>query len=285
MTSQKLKTQMPKFKTISPNWFLVSGFLFLVSFLLTGCGKKAPAVTVRPKIEEPVNTVPIEERAYVLLAIERVGGKPLGRELRLAVMDSKGASSIEYELEYQTGTSVQAGIGSLAVNNSRAPVTTVLLGSCSAGGACSYHEGVKGGTLLLRFKGSQIGNLKGEWSYYAPNNDGKYSSRDGKFQLIAPELKGSYTLIAQTMGLPEKIKGEIISGPYNLDTTGVKGMKIKDANLSMRLAEDMPNARLLWCDASGAEYGGSKCKEVVSSIKDKTLTATINSLGTYLAVK
>lgn len=243
-------------------------------------------MTTRPKIEEPVNTVPIEERVYTTLEILRDGQKPLGKELSLTIADSKGAETIEYSLEYQAGTSVQGGVGTVFPSKENAPYKVpILLGSCSAGGACSYHEGVKGGTLLLRFKGSQIGNLKGEWSYYAPNNDGKYSSRDGKFQLIASELKGSYTLIAQTMGLPEKIKGEIISGPYNLDTTGVKGMKIKDANLSMRLAEDMPNVRLLWCDASGAEYSGSKCKEVASSIKDKTLTATINSLGTYLVVK
>lgn len=254
-----------------------------LSLFLSGCGKKTPPVVNRPKIEEPVNTVPIENRVYSTLTVKKDGDKPLGRELNLTIYDSKKASSIEYEIEYQTGTSVQGGSGLISPAKETLPYQkTIFLGTCSAGGACSYHEDVKGGTLILRFKNSSVGNLKGEWSYFLPGNDGQYSSRDGKFQLTALDLKNGYTLISQTMGLPaspiggpEKIIGEVIAGPYNLDST-TNSKKIWD--LSIRLSEDVTSAKLLFWD--GKTYQNTK-----NTIKDKTLSAKITSLGTYLVAK
>lgn len=259
-----------------PKIIFTSVFLLTIPFLLTGCGKKQTPVVTRPKIEEPVNTVPIEERVYTTLGILKDGQKPLGKELNLTVVDAKGAETIEYSLEYQAGTSVQGGVGTIFSNKEKAPYeVSILLGSCSAGGACSYHEGIKGGTLLLRFRGSPVGNLKGEWSYYAPNNDGKYSSRDGKFQLDASDLKNGYTVISQTMGLPRATNGEILAGPYHMDSTA----KIKmDTSLTMRLNDETDKVKLLFWD-------GKSYKTIASKVDGKTLTATINSLGTYLAVK
>lgn len=252
-------------------------FLLAISFLLTGCGKKqTPVVITRPKIEEPVNIVPIEERAYTTLEILRNGQKPLGKELNLTVADSKEADTIEYELEYQAGTSVQGGVGTIFPSKDTAPYEVrILLGSCSAGGACSYHEGVKGGTILLRFKGSQVGNLKGEWSYYVPNNNGKYSSRDGKFQIDASDLESGYTIISQTMGVPKVVNGEILAGPYHLDSTA----KAKNnMSLTMRLNDEADKVKLLM-------WNGKSYKTIAGKVDGKTLTANINSLGTYLVVR
>ena len=138
------------------NTFTVYCLLF-TAILFSGCinNKTIPPIKERPKIQETVNTVPLEQRPYSVLSFSDSGRFPVGRELKLAISDSKNASSIEYELEYQAGTLVQAGVGSINPKGEKLPLTrNILLGSCSAGGACSYSEDVKGGTLLLRFKGS-----------------------------------------------------------------------------------------------------------------------------------
>lgn len=256
--------------------FLTFNFL-LFTLLLSGClNKKTEKPVERPKIQETVNTVPVDKRPYSVLSFSDSGRFPAGRELKLEIADGKNATSIEYELEYQAGTLVQAGIGSINPKGEKLPLSRdILLGSCSAGGACSYSEDVKGGTLLLRFKGSDIGSLKGEWNFYDPGNDGKLASRDAKFQLDAPGLKNSYALIAQTLGFPPKVNDGVIAGPYHLETTVDKtgGMQ-----LIMRLNEEQAKA-VLWL------WNGKELQKIPAEISGKTLSAKVNSSGTYLVVK
>lgn len=246
------------------------------AFLLSGCGKKAEQTTTRPKIQEPVNTVPVSDRPYATLGITRAGKYPLGREVELVVYDNKGAEKIEYELEYQAGTSVQAGLGSFFSQSEKLPYRkSVLLGSCSAGGACSYHEDVKGGTILLRLKNSSVGNVKGEWNYYKTDNGGKVSSKDGKFQVVAPKLNGSYAVVTQTMGLPKAITTDLLAGPYHIDSNA---KTVGNMDLTMILSEEAVKPKLLFWD-------GKAYKESKNSVDGKTLKATVTSLGTYLVVK
>ncbi len=263
--------------------FSVLCFLFF-SFFLSGClNKKVEKPAERPKIQETVNTVSLDKRPYSVLSFSDSGRFPTGRELKLEISDSKKAESIEYELEYQAGTLVQAGVGSINPKGEKLPLTrNILLGSCSAGGACSYNEDVKGGTLVLKFKGSETGSLKGEWNFYSPKNDGKLASRDAKFQLDAPKLKNSYVLIAQTLGLPAspaggppKINGEVIAGPYHLETTADGTGKMQ---LTMRLNEESSTA-VLWM------WGGKDLQKIQSEISGKTLKAKVFSSGTYLVTR
>ena len=237
--------------------------------------KPEPAVKERPKAQEVVNTVPLAERVYATLAFAAESRHPVGRELTLAVAEAKGANKIEYELEYQAGTLVQAGLGSITPAEEEAPFKRdILLGSCSAGGACSYHKDVFGGTLLLRFKDSPVGNLKGEWNFYEPGNDGKFSSRDGKFQLEGLKLKNAFVIISQTLGLPKPVEGEIVAGPYHLETTA---SSIGEMAVTIRLAKE-GNATL-W------HWDGKTYREIPSSVNGKTLTAKLKETGTYLVVE
>lgn len=252
-------------------------FLLPFAFFLSGCafGKTQPAI-VRPKVEEPVNTVPVSERIYTTIDFNKSSKFPTGREVTITITDNKGASQIGYELEAQAGTSVQSGIGSIDTKNVQKPYEkNVLLGSCSAGGACSYYQDVKGGALILRFIGSSIGNLKGEWSYAVPGNDGKLSSRDAKFQLDAPKLKDAYTIISQTMGVPQPTSSDILAGPYHIASTA---SAMGDISVTIHLSEDSPKATLLFWD-------GVKYQTLKSSLSGKTLTAKISISGTYLVTK
>lgn len=257
---------------------LIVFFSLFFAIFLSGCLKKKPEAPVeRPKIQESVNTVPLNERVYSTLSFASVSKFPLGRELTLSIADSKGASLVEYELEYQAGTLVQASIGSIVPQDKKPPhqQKDILLGSCSAGGACSYHQDVKGGTLLLRFKNSWVGNLKGEWNYYAPGNDGKLSSRDAKFQLEAPKLKNAFVVISQTLGLPASVSTDVLAGPYNLATTA---STVGEMDLTMRLSEEIQTAKLLF-------WNGNTYQQIKHTLNGKTLTAKLSSPGTYLVTK
>lgn len=255
-------------------------FIFIASFLLAGCmhNKKPPAQVIAPRktIEELVNTIPLEDRVYATLSIKHDGSRPVGRELVLSIADSKGASTIEYDVEVQAGTTIQGGGGEIDPKKEKAPfIKDIFLGTCSAGGACSYYKDVKGGMFVVRFKGSPVGSLKGEWSFAEPGNDGKFSSRDAKFQVNAPKLKSSFVLISQALGLPKPVEGEIIAGPYHLDVTAtVTG----DMELSMRLTEEVETATL-W------RWDGKKYQKISVVVSAKTLTATIAEFGTYLVTK
>lgn len=252
--------------------------LFL-SFFLAGCLKKTvpPAQKTRPTINEPVNTVPISERIYTMLTIKRDGKKPLGKELVLSIADSKGASLIEYDVEVQSGTTIQGDGGEIDPKKEQKPfVVNLFLGTCSAGGACSYYKEIKGGSMLLRFNNSPVGTLKGEWSYAEPGNDGELSSRDGKFQLSAPKLKQGFVVIAQTIGLPKSVDGEVLAGPYSLDATATS---LGDGVLAMHLTGEDVNGATLWL------WDGSSYQKLKSTLSGKTLTATISSPGTYLVTK
>lgn len=249
------------------------------SLVFSGCIKKpaqSPVQTTRPTINEPVNTVPLADRVYATLSIKRDGNRPLGKELVLTVAEGKGASSIDYDVEVQAGTTIQGGGGEIDLKKEKAPfIKDIFLGTCSAGGACSYYKDVKGGTFVVRFKGSSVGTLKGEWSYAESGNDGKFSSRDGKFQVTALKLKSSFVLVSQALGLPNPVDGEVIAGPYHLDATAaVTG----DMELSMRLSEEGGTA-ILW------RWDGKTYQKIPSAVEGKMLTAKIDEIGTYLVTR
>jgi hypothetical protein len=174
-------------KTLSPQ--IMVGAAVLAVVLLAGGGvaywkmKSAPVATKeepkKRKIADPVNVIPVDQRPYIQIA-------PLadGRNLELIVKHlNKPATEAEYELEYQAGSLLQGAFGAIELPSVPAKAT-ILLGSCSAGGACTYHTDVKGGTLLTRFKGDESYALKSDWRYFDNRlKEIELASKDAKFQL------------------------------------------------------------------------------------------------------
>lgn len=251
---------------------LAAGGFFLIQSL------KTKPQEISKKIPEAVNTVPVSDRPYVTL--EPTQSKhPAGTEVQITVHTvTLNSTEAEYELEYQAGSLLQGAFGSMDFTFEKPPVSKVLLlGTCSAGGKCDYNQDVTGGTLLLRLSGGdQKFAVKGEWSYQLMSErQGQFSSRDSKFRVDVGE-KGlpasQYVVVMQTMGLPDQVDGEILVGPYFISAGSAK---IKSAEASFRLSETVESAQLL-------SWSGSKWVEIDSEIKDQTLTADIDTLGTFL---
>lgn len=65
-------------------------------------------------------------------------------------------ASIEYEFMYETGSGgLQGGVSSPAKIKNNQYSKEILLGTCSAGGACSYDKGVKSIKFTVLFSSSK----------------------------------------------------------------------------------------------------------------------------------
>lgn len=220
------------------------------------------------KISEPTNIIDIESRPYITIAPNADG-----KNLTIAIVNvKKEADEVDYELEYKSGSLLQGVFGELSL--SKFPATTKqLLGSCSAGGACTYHENVTGGSLVTRFRGDENYALKSDWKYIenADNEDG-FSSKDAKFQITSQEFPSvNYTVIFNTAGYPGILDGNLVSEIYSLQTSPtVAG----DASITMRASQE-GNLKIMG-------WNGTEWVEFTGEVDGKSITADVELMELYV---
>lgn len=202
----------------------VLGVLILVgaAFALSRSGNKGtqptPAAMLPP---EKVNTIPVEERPYA-----HITPSANGRNITLAVgAIKKAAAKGEYEIEYTYKNGIQGAFGKLDVAKLPAEYD-VLLGSCSAGGKCSYDEEVTTGSIKLRFDTPEKYVLKNDWLYI--DNTAKedtWSSNDAKLVITGTGLPAvAYAVILQAPGWAGELPATPVSPIYAVGTsTAVRG--------------------------------------------------------------
>jgi hypothetical protein len=176
--------------------------------------------TVKQKISAKVNIIPVSERPFMQLIPTADGHHDIINILEL----KKPADSLNYEMEYQTGSMLQGFQGLLQLTN--LPTSDKkLLGSQSAGGAITYHEDIKGGSLLAEFMGAENYAVKSNWRYFTNSEkQTEFKSQDTKFTISNDSLNNySYLIIFNTPGYPGAIEGELISDIYPV--TAEKSLK------------------------------------------------------------
>lgn len=225
------------------------------------------------KVAEEVNVIALDQRPYAQIA-------PVadGHNVTLIVKTlKKAAQTVEYELEYQSGTLLQGAFGLIELGSIPAQ-EQVLLGSCSAGGKCSFHEDVTGGKLLLRFEGEEKYVLRTEWRYI-DNKDksNQAASKDSKFQLESDSLENQrYIVVYNTPGYPDNLEGSVASDPYALAVSSTLKGK---GTLTLRAHEDLTDtARVMG-------YDGSAWHEFTGMIDGKAITAEVDLMELYVVVK
>lgn len=235
------------------------------------------APEVSNKKLEPVNQIPIKERPFI-----QIFPRSDGREITIVVENLSSANQAEYELEYEAGSLLQGAFGTIDFTKESSPAKrNLLLGSCSAGGKCSYHEDVNGGSLVLRYTNGDITKLKGEWNFQTMQEQaGSFTSRDAKFTFNVGKSglpANTFVIIAQTFGLPQEVDGEILAGPYNVSLPQNQSLRTSSVELTMRLSEETTEASLLGWD-------GSSWQEYEAQIDGQILQASVDQPTTYLAV-
>lgn len=248
------------------------------AFFAFGRGaKKEETAKKKPPVNEPVNVISLSERPYISL-VPRADGKEL--TFNLATLP-KSATEMEYELEYQAGTLLQGAFGSVDFSTEKPPVSKkILLGSCSAGGACSFHEDVQGGTITMKFRGEPNYALKDEWRFLPTKGaKGQFASRDSKFQITAAKTLDSsaFIVIMQTSGLPKEAPGEVVAGPYGIyPSAGLPSKGVID--ISMRLSAESETATIYGWD-------GSSWVKFDTKLAEKVASSTVTPLSVFVAVK
>jgi hypothetical protein len=185
----------------------------LSAVILSGCGKKKAEATPTPSpiIQEKFNTLEVDKRPYVTLTPTNKG-----RSLSLSVVKLNApAQKGDFEVEYQSGQLLQGFGGKL--NVSKLPDTQeFLLGSCSAGGKCSYSEDVTGGALTIRLTDTEKQSLKNEWSFLENKEKSTtIASRDGKFGVTGKGIAAvSHWVVLQSPGFPATMEKKAISAVY-----------------------------------------------------------------------
>ncbi len=223
--------------------------------------EKGPVATPTPPPER-VNIIPVEERPYAFLT-----PSVNGRTLTLTVGSlKKDAGEGEYELDYQFGNNLQNGAyGRIDIEDLPGAKYDILLGSCSAGGKCSYDEDVTGGSLLLRFEDPEKYVLKNEWAFIEnADKETLFSSRDAKFSIEGTRLSTvPFAVILQTPGLPEIVDQGLLSDGYAVRfATKVTG----SVTVQMRLKEDVSDAQMLGWD-------GTAWVQLETTVEEKIATA------------
>ncbi|MBP9702373.1 hypothetical protein KBD69_01675 [Candidatus Woesebacteria bacterium] len=189
----------------------------ITGFLVFNKKDKAPTEQVdEEELDLPINTIPQSERPFITLSPDESG-----RSLDLYVAGAPTEGELEYELVYQT-VEVQEGVfGRLDLENEKQPVIkSLLLGSKSAGGKVTYHEGVSGGTVTVTYGTTR---LKENFSYlkFDPA-DPTLLSTDGRFVVTLPKtaLKAdTRVLTMKTFGYPKAglpaETAKLLAGPYS----------------------------------------------------------------------
>lgn len=204
-------------KKYLPFLLLGLGVLVLVVVFLVVRGKKDQQGEPQ---DETVAEIPFEKRPFAALLPSKDG-----HWLRLKIEKITGGwKSLDYELLYVLPDGRTQGVpGTVSLGAIDKFERDLLLGSESSG-KFRYDEGVKTGTLTLRFR-DEKGKLQGKLTtqFHLQNGDQELSSVDNKLSFKLSQLpKSGFFVTMSTFGLPGGSE-RVNEGPYgifsSLDTT------------------------------------------------------------------
>ncbi len=216
-----------------------------------------------PSPDLVVNNLPVSKRPFATLTPDLTG-----HSLFFYLDRPQTRSAIEYEIVYTAGNKEEGAFGHLDLTKEKLPITKkILLGSKSAGGAVTYHEGITEGSLTLTY--NQV-KLKEDFNFLhfnSKNTDG-YPSVDARFTAyFSPKQLSQNTviLIMKSFGLPTPIpQGKIVAGPYYVGTA----KKVAPQKIELRVSANQP---VLY------EYVKGGWVKLEATYKNGLLTATPSS--------
>jgi hypothetical protein len=230
---------------------------------------EAPQAT-KKRIQSPVNVIDVAERPYL-----RLDPSSDGRYVTINVLEvKKAATQLDYEMEYQTGSMLQGFQGLLTLD--KLPKSDrKLFGSQSAGGAITYHEDIKGGSLLAQFGGSEDYAVKSAWRFFQNTaKDSKFTSQDTKFSISNDALASvRHLIVYNSPGYPAALKGELLSDPYVVSAD--QSLQAISSNFTVSFRSSNAEAVIMG-------YDGAKWQELETSAADGLLTSTGPFMEVYL---
>ncbi len=192
---------------------VVTSVLLISKYKKSHSGDSA-GIIENTQVDLPINTLALSERPFITLTPDKTG-----HSLSISVSGAPKSGNMEYEMIYNASGKQEGALGSISLASATQPIVKdILLGSRSAGGATTYHEGVTGGSITLTYGETR---LKESWNYlHFDPADPSVSSTDGRFSLTLPKTALKKDQVIVTMktfgydktGLPEG--ASVKSGPY-----------------------------------------------------------------------
>lgn len=127
------------------------------------------------------------------------------------------ADSMDYELLYQLPDGRTQGVPGTITLKGQAQIERKLLLGSESSGKFRYDEGVKAGTLTLRFRDSQ-GKLIAKFStdFALLSSTKTLATADGKFTATLTALPTGFFVVMQTFGVSSNPPADVKAGPYGL---------------------------------------------------------------------
>jgi len=196
-------------KKFLPLIILLIGVLVLVGVFFFLKGRKSESSEGEEKVPEvafpdrPVTSLtPSNDGHWLKLKVEKIKVK---------------AKTLDYELLYELPDGRTQGVpGTVELSGVTKVERDLLLGSESSG-KFRYDEGVKEGTLTLRFR-NEKGKLTAKFTTpFALLSEAKeLTSVDGKFTFTLDESSDAFFIVMETFGAPDGYPSGITTGPYGV---------------------------------------------------------------------
>lgn len=232
---------------------LLVGLFF--SVLLAGCGAKKDEASQNTEQRQLINAMAIKDRPYVAIFPHSTN------KLITFLFYKKGEiKNISTEIEYLSGNALKGARSS--INPQSFPYSQAfLLGSCSAGGKCSFDTDITTGTIKTKFElGSEIHVLKSNYVFIGKDSE---TTTDQKLSFKPEGKLKSNIILSGNHGYIGDVTGEVVAEPASLLTTGSEPVK---GTLKI-LAENITKA---WI------YDGSTYKEIPFKNENGMVTIAIN---------
>lgn len=196
-------------------------------FILLGVGIIV-LIVVFIVIKKNKNNVPVEkEDTVVTLSLNERPVASLtpsadGHWLKLTLSKIlSSAASMDYELLYQLPDGRTQGVpGTIKLTGQDKIERDLLMGSESSG-KFRYDEGVKQGTLTIRFRndaGKLITKFSTEFALLSKTKELKSIDEKFSYKLSSANSK-DFFVVMETFGVPEETPVELTSGPFGVFTS------------------------------------------------------------------
>ncbi len=157
-----------------------------------------------------INALPFKDRPFVALFPHSTN------KLITLMVDKKPQNDMTIDIEYLSGNALKGGRTTLTSSDSSPYTQAFLLGSCSAGGKCSFDTDITTGTVKSKLEiGEELHLLKSNYIFI--NGDSSTSDQKLKFSPLG-KTKAQMILI-QTHGYQGTLEQEVASEPVAITST------------------------------------------------------------------
>ncbi len=171
---------------------------------------KTKSVSETPSKRQIINALPFKDRPFIALFPHSTN------KLITLMVDKRPASDLTVDIEYLSGNALKGGRTSISAAAPSPYTQAFLLGSCSAGGKCSFDTDITTGTIKTKLEvNDELHLLKSNYIFV----DGDTATSDQKLKFSPTSKSTAGLIIGQTHGFLGSIEQEVAQEPVAITST------------------------------------------------------------------